>query len=211
MDLIWMGAPDAVLFRVCVETSDGIVKSRSWKLKLHLGRAEFLARGKYPHLEYLKMGWVWWSTQRGETESHANSMAWNPLCCILHLLPCSQVIAYCIWFLFLLLHLSHFTWIAQEPLSRRKVGMRFSSFCSSFHLLFECHMSGRFLLCRTRFKNTLWWSPFPMRLSPPGRSLSCPGGGEGCEYICVSQGLFPTKKHSFILILVWFGGHCLQH
>lgn len=40
-----------------------------------------------------------------------------------------------------------------------------------------------------------------MRLSPPGRSLSCPRGDEGCEYICESQHLFPTKIHSFILTL----------
>lgn len=110
---------------------------------------------KYPHLVYLKMGWIWWSPQRQETDPHANTMTWNSLCCILHFLPCSQFIAFCTWVVFLLLHLSHFIWIAQEPLSRRKIGKRFSSFCPPFHLPFECHKTGRFLLCRARFKSTL--------------------------------------------------------
>lgn len=129
MDLIWTEAYVAVLCRVCVETSDRIVKSRSWELEVHVGRAEFLARETYPHLEYLKMGWVLWVTPEMRNWTSCQYHCWNSLCCILHFLSCSQFTPYCTWVIFLLLHLSHFIWMAQEPMSRRKAGKRFSSFC----------------------------------------------------------------------------------
>jgi len=51
-----MGPPVAVLLcRACVEISDRMVESGSWKLKHYVGMVEFLAREKYPDLKYLKM------------------------------------------------------------------------------------------------------------------------------------------------------------
>lgn len=153
MDLIWMGAPIAVRCRACAEISDRMVESSSWKLKLYVGRVEFLAKEKYPYLKYLKMGMslVVTPEERNWSSCHHHGLKLT----VLHPACIALLTGY--W----LLQMGCFSPLGPFPLhmgsstpSGQGEGRREISFLLSL-LPSPLWMSARLLLCRTGFKNAL--------------------------------------------------------